>query len=306
MNADLRESEVELTIDSIAAGGDGVGRSDGMVIFVPRTAPGDRVRARVDRRKRFGRGTLLSIIAPSSGRVEPQCPHYVQDGCGGCQLQHLDYRSQLDVKARIIRDALTRIGKRPIDKPARVEPSLLEWRYRSKLTLAMRFDDGQWTIGLRRFDDPDAVFQLDDCLITDARVITLWKMIMQAAPAPARGRAPGVRPTPDRFRGSNRCTCWRHRKARAIRFLSRRAVAAGVVVGARASAACVGRRAGASAAGASFRQVNDAVAERLLAERPRSCRDVSARDRDRRIFGRWRSGHGVGGIRCLRDRDRSR
>ena len=64
----------EVAIESIAAGGDGVARSDGIVIFIPRTAPGDRVRARLDVRKRFARGTIDAILEPSPDRIEPPAP----------------------------------------------------------------------------------------------------------------------------------------------------------------------------------------------------------------------------------------
>ena len=114
---------VKVAIDSIAAGGDGVGRTDGMVVFVPRSAPGDVVTARLAGRKRFARGTILQIDTPSADRIEPPCPHYVIDRCGGCQLQHLAYPAQLRAKSTIIRDGVTRIGKRAVDLPlGRSEP----------------------------------------------------------------------------------------------------------------------------------------------------------------------------------------
>ncbi len=127
----------ELDIESIAAGGDGVGRSNGVVVFVPRTAPGDRIRANIDVRGRFARGEIDALVRPSSDRVTPECAHYVADKCGGCQLQHVNYDAQLDAKRRIIRDSLARIGKRAVDLPA-IEPSPRRWRYRRKLTLTMR------------------------------------------------------------------------------------------------------------------------------------------------------------------------
>ncbi len=80
----------DVAIESIAAGGDGVARSEGIVIFIPRTAPGDRVRAKLDVRKRFARGVIDVVLDPSPDRIEPPCVHYRVDRCGGCQLQHLD------------------------------------------------------------------------------------------------------------------------------------------------------------------------------------------------------------------------
>jgi 23S rRNA (uracil1939-C5)-methyltransferase len=172
----------ELTIESIAAGGDGIGRADGVAVFVPRTAPGDRVRALLDVRRRFARGTLQELVTPSPVRVDPLCYHYRIDRCGGCQIQHLRYDAQLEAKRAIIRDAMTRIAHRAVDAPE-IVASARQWRYRRKLTLTMRRrSDGEWVIGLRPYDDPDAVFQLADCPITDERVLTVWRQIMEARP----------------------------------------------------------------------------------------------------------------------------
>lgn len=173
-------SLADVTIDSIAAGGDGVARSGGVVVFVPRTAPGDQARVRLDTRKRFARGTLEELLSPSPQRVNPLCYHYRMDRCGGCQLQHMSYDAQIDAKRGIIGDTLLRIGKRAVDVPP-VEASRKEWRYRRKLTLAMRRDrDGEWVIGLHPYDDPVGVFQLADCPITDERVMEVWRQVMEA------------------------------------------------------------------------------------------------------------------------------
>jgi 23S rRNA (uracil1939-C5)-methyltransferase len=120
------------------------------------------------------------ILEPSPDRVEPPCPHYDGDRCGGCQLQHLAPDAQRDAKAGIVRDAITRIGKRQADAPA-VEPSPEQWRYRNKLTLALRRREGRWVAGLHPYDAPGAVFALRDCLITADTVIAVWRSILAAA-----------------------------------------------------------------------------------------------------------------------------
>ena len=168
----------ELRIDSIAAGGDGVGRHEGMVVFVPRTAPEDVVRVDAQRRDRLMRGRLLDVIVPSPVRTEPPCRHYVMDRCGGCQLQHISYDGQLAAKSLIIRDAIARIGR--VDQGApRVDASDKQWRYRRKLTLALRRRGDAWIAGLHRYDAPGDVFVLEDCPITDERVVGMWSTIMQ-------------------------------------------------------------------------------------------------------------------------------
>jgi 23S rRNA (uracil1939-C5)-methyltransferase len=177
-----------LEIASIAAGGDGVGRTDGMVVFVPRTAPGDVARVRVGRAKRFARGQLLSLDEPSPSRVEPPCRHYTQDRCGGCQIQHLSYEAQLAAKGMIIGDALRRIGRRDVANPV-VEPSDAPWRYRRKLTLHLRRVGDGWIAGLHPYDDAVGVFDLADCPITDERVMTVWRDLRTAFDVLPRERA---------------------------------------------------------------------------------------------------------------------
>src|SRR3954465_8565695 len=170
---------INVAIDSIAAGGDGVGRSNGLVVFVPRTAPGDVVEAQIAGKARFARGKLHSIVTPSSVRVDPPCPHYTRDRCGGCQLQHMTYEAQLSAKQAIIRDSLQRIGKRAVDSPP-IERSPVDWRYRTKLALALRRSGVRWIAGRHPYDDPVGVFPLADCPITDRRVVSAWHEVMGA------------------------------------------------------------------------------------------------------------------------------
>jgi 23S rRNA (uracil1939-C5)-methyltransferase len=173
-------SVAEVTIERIAAGGDGIARAANVVVFVPRSAPGDRARVKLDVRKRFARGEIVELLSPSPERVTPACRHYTADRCGGCQIQHLNYQAQLEAKRGIVRDALTRIGKRAVELPD-IQPSAQEWRYRHKLTLAMRRSHGgPWVMGLHPYDDPVGVFQLVDCPITDERVLAVWREVMAA------------------------------------------------------------------------------------------------------------------------------
>jgi 23S rRNA (uracil1939-C5)-methyltransferase len=171
------DATIDVRIDSIAAGGDGVGRHEGMVVFTPRTAPGDIARVRARRHDRLMRGRLEALVVASPLRADPPCVHFVRDRCGGCQLQHLQYPAQLDAKRGIIRDALTRIGAVAAEPPE-VRPSALEFRYRSKLTLALRRRSGRWIAGLHRYDAPDEVFALEDCLITGEPVLRAWAAVM--------------------------------------------------------------------------------------------------------------------------------
>ena len=162
-----------VSITKIAVGGDGVGRlSDGRVVFVPRTAPGDRIRLRdgsLQRHRNFARATLGEVAQAGEARVAPPCPHYVHDHCGGCQLQHLAYDAQLVAKRAIVGDSLRRIGKLKVEDPEVVE-ALEEWRYRTKISM-----DVKSSIGLHPYDRPNFVFPLADCHITDFRLMALWR-----------------------------------------------------------------------------------------------------------------------------------
>lgn len=103
--------EIELSVSSLGYGGEGVAKLDGMVFFVPRALPGDRVRARIKKaKKRYGSAELLGVIRPSKHRRDPKCLDFGQ-GCGGCQWLHLDYQEQLAQKEHTLRETIKRIGK---------------------------------------------------------------------------------------------------------------------------------------------------------------------------------------------------
>ncbi len=169
-----------LDITGLAAGGDGVARLDGLVVFTPRTAPGDRVTAEIAVEGRVGRGRLQRVDAPGPSRVEPVCEHYeAPDRCGGCQLQHVAIGAQREAKRLMVQDAFRRIGRREVPLPELRGGAV--WRYRRTLSLAIRRRaDGSHYAGLRAFDDPEAVFDLHDCQITDARVLEAWRAIVAA------------------------------------------------------------------------------------------------------------------------------
>ena len=169
----------EVTIDSIATGGDGVGRAHGRVVFVPRSAPGDVGVVDLPAGGRFTRVEFGELRVPSPERVQPPCRHYVVDRCGGCQIQHLTYEAQLGAKSRIVRDAMQRIGRREVNLPV-VNASATPWRYRRKLTLALRRRGSKWLAGLHPFDDPRGVFALEDCPITDEEVLAIWRQVLAA------------------------------------------------------------------------------------------------------------------------------
>ena len=171
---------VSVEIASLAAGGDGVARTEGLVVFTPRTVPGDRVTVDLRVEGRVGRGRLLQVDHPSADRVAPACAHYAApDRCGGCQWQQVAIEAQRAAKRQMVHDAFRRIAKREVPLPDLIAGA--PWRYRRTLTLAIRRAGPKVWAGLRAFDDPEAVFALDDCLITDPRVVATWQSIVAAA-----------------------------------------------------------------------------------------------------------------------------
>ena len=165
-----------LEITSIIAGGDGIARRpDGCTVFVPRTAPGERVEVQyTEIRKQWRRARVVRVLEESVDRRDPPCPHYEQ--CGGCQLQHLNYDAQLNAKAGIVVDAFRRIGGLDIELPDIVR-SKLELGYRNRVSFALRRQGSDVVAGFHRHDDPDVIVDIDRCPLAEARVNDVWERL---------------------------------------------------------------------------------------------------------------------------------
>jgi 23S rRNA (uracil1939-C5)-methyltransferase len=149
-----RGAELELTVDSLAHGGAGVARLDGYVLFVQGAVPGDRVRARVTKRKRdYGEARTLEVIEPGPDRVEPRAPH------PGAPWQVLRYDAQLREKEAQVRDALERIGRFRDPPVEPIVPAVSEWRYRNKLEYSFGADESGLVLGFHR---PGRWNEIDD------------------------------------------------------------------------------------------------------------------------------------------------
>lgn len=123
---------ITFQLTTMAHGGDALGRHEGKVIFVPYALPDEVVRVEITNDKgHYAFGRLVEVLEPSPDRVEPTCPYFGQEGCGGCQWQHIDYQAQVRLKARIVADQLERIGKieEPPMQPPLAAPSA--WSYRN-------------------------------------------------------------------------------------------------------------------------------------------------------------------------------
>jgi 23S rRNA (uracil1939-C5)-methyltransferase len=159
------DQELELRIDSLAFGGNGVARLDGFVLFVRRGLPGDLVRARVTKVKRnHAEAVTVDVLEPGPVRVEAPCAHY--PACGGCRFQDLAYEAQIAEKESQVRDALQRIGgivEPPLEP---ILPAESIFHYRNKLEYSFTQEDDGPTLGLHRAGRWDEVLPIERCWLT--------------------------------------------------------------------------------------------------------------------------------------------
>ena len=157
--------ELELQVDSLAYGGNGVARLNGFVVFVRRGLPGDRVRARVTKVKRgFAEAVAEQVLAPSGKRVAAPCEHF--PACGGCRFQDLAYEEQLAQKDAQVRDALVRLGgfREPPLEP--IVPAASQFHYRNKLEYSFAPTADGVALGFHRAGRWDEVLDVDRCWLT--------------------------------------------------------------------------------------------------------------------------------------------
>ena len=157
-----RGDTIELAVDDLAFGGDGVGRADGYVMFVRGGLPGDRLRVRVtEARGRYGRGVIESVVTPSPDRVEAPCPYFGH--CGGCRLQHLAYPAQLAFKSRQVHECLTRLGGLPPFELRPIVAAPEPYGYRNKMEFTVA-EPGP-VLGLHAAERYDVVLDIERCLL---------------------------------------------------------------------------------------------------------------------------------------------
>jgi 23S rRNA (uracil1939-C5)-methyltransferase len=159
------DQELELRIDSLAYGGNGVARLDGFVVFVRRGLPGDTVRARVTKVKRnHAEALALEVVEAGAQRVDAPCAHY--PACGGCRFQDLAYEAQAAAKADQVRDALARIGGIAEPPLEPILPAESVFHYRNKLEYSFtQYPDGP-TLGFHKAGRWDEVLEVEKCWLT--------------------------------------------------------------------------------------------------------------------------------------------
>jgi 23S rRNA (uracil1939-C5)-methyltransferase len=160
-----KDQELDLKIDSLAYGGNGVARLNGFVVFVRRGLPGDTVRARVTKVKRnHAEATALAVVDAGAPRVEAPCVHY--PACGGCRFQDLAYEAQTAAKQAQVADALARIGRLEGFELEPIVPAESIFHYRNKLEYSFTEEDGNVALGFHRAGRWDEVLDIEKCWLT--------------------------------------------------------------------------------------------------------------------------------------------
>ncbi|MEG0353195.1 MAG: 23S rRNA (uracil(1939)-C(5))-methyltransferase RlmD [Cellulosilyticaceae bacterium] len=168
MNIPVQKNEhYEMDIVDIGSNGEGIGKIEDFTVFVPNAVKGDHIEVRIIKvKKNFGFGKLIQIITPSPIRGEVKCK--VADKCGGCQLQHISYASQLEWKTQKVKNAIERIGGL---KGIEVKDTLGmadPFYYRNKAQYPIRLENGEIKIGFFA-NKSHRVIPTDTCMIQDRR-----------------------------------------------------------------------------------------------------------------------------------------
>ncbi|MCD6561198.1 MAG: 23S rRNA (uracil(1939)-C(5))-methyltransferase RlmD [Deltaproteobacteria bacterium] len=193
---------IELTIDKMAFGGKGIARIDGFVLFVRGAVPGDRVIAKVLKKKKdYAEAAIVELLAPSRDRIEAPCPYFGY--CGGCQWQHVGYERQLFFKREVVKESLEHIGGLKNIAVCNTLPSENIFSYRNKMEFS--FSDRRWllphefqgvkangktALGLHVPGTYSKVIDLDACLlqeVTGNRILNEVKRYVTESGIPVYG-----------------------------------------------------------------------------------------------------------------------
>jgi 23S rRNA (uracil1939-C5)-methyltransferase len=160
-----RDQELELSIDSLAYGGNGVARLNGFVVFVRRGLPGDVVRARVTKVKRnHAEALAVEVLQPGPQRVDAPCAHY--PACGGCRFQDLAYEAQVAAKEEQVADALRRIGGIAEPPLEPIVPAVDQFHYRNKVEYSFTQSPNGPALGFHKAGRWDEVLEIERCWIS--------------------------------------------------------------------------------------------------------------------------------------------
>jgi tRNA/tmRNA/rRNA uracil-C5-methylase (TrmA/RlmC/RlmD family) len=190
--------KLTLTIYDIAFGGEGVGRVDDFVVFVPFVIVGEMVEAEITEvKKNFARAKLLRVEKPSPERVAPECRYF--GACGGCQYQHIDYAAQLRFKHKQIADLFERFGKIPREVVMPVIPCPSPYGYRNRIMIRSQWNGPakKMVIGFIRADN-NFVEDIEECKIAEPALNEQIKEV-RANPPPKGGIKVVLRVQPENW-----------------------------------------------------------------------------------------------------------
>jgi len=164
-----RGEQLEVEIDSLAFGGRGLARADGLVVFVSGALPGDRVRVEITKaKKRFAEARTVELLSPGAERIADRCTHE-SEPCPGAPWQGLAYERQLTEKSAQVEEALRRIGGLDGYELEQIEPAAEQWRYRNKLEYSFGERDGDPILGFHARGRWDLIVDVDDCQLASER-----------------------------------------------------------------------------------------------------------------------------------------
>jgi 23S rRNA (uracil1939-C5)-methyltransferase len=164
---------IDIRIEGLVYGGDALGRlPDGRIVFVPYAIPGELVRAQIwEEKPKFMRANLVEVLEPAPGRVFPRCQHY--GICGGCHYQHMDYPTQVNAKASILKEQLERIGGIHQLPVIGIFPAPDPWYYRNTIQFHLT-RDGKLGYQKARSNQP---FAIRECHLPEKAINELWPQV---------------------------------------------------------------------------------------------------------------------------------
>ena len=167
--------KITLTISSITNGGDGIGRHEGMAVFVPFTATGEVVEVKITEvQKNYARGKVEKITEKSAARIAAPCALY--EKCNGCQLMHLDYTEQLNAKRAMVEDALRKMGRFENITVNEVIASGVQFNYRNKCEFKAKITEtGKVELGMVDIDGN--IINTPDCMLQNKAILSIVKKI---------------------------------------------------------------------------------------------------------------------------------
>ena len=163
-----RNDDIALKIDSLGSEGQGVGRYEGLAVFVPFALPNEHVKAHIIKAaSNYAVGKLTAVEVPSKDRREPRCSSFTR--CGGCNLLHMDYAAQLEYKRNVVANALMRIGKVASPHVKRTIGMEHPYHYRNKAQVPVKMVRGQLETGFYKRGSHNLV-PIEDFYIQDPEI----------------------------------------------------------------------------------------------------------------------------------------